>query len=316
MAYRKLEQFQYDAMVSVYRAGGSVPNHQAAATAAGVDRGTAKNVFERGHAKMGWRPVCEILAEELVGRRVKRANKLVDAARSRARKLLSDARLQAEREVAVLMVQAERQMQAQLDQAEAAGEAALEAAEEQAQVRLQRVEEEAAERVQKVYERMRLDAAEQASEEVLLSKSARKNTLQAHGFMAMAWSNARSLAEQLKAKIDGKDLTLKQIRELFRDMTQAQRNLVQASKQAIELERLRVGDPTEHVHLTVEPATLREAEESLTSAFDLLTLAKRRAEERGRPGDPGHPHNLPVVAPGPGDPGDGASGPTGPSGAN
>lgn len=276
MPYRQLTQETYDALLRAYRLQGNKPVHAAAARAAGIDPATAKKGYERGWDRFHMRAISVVLAEEMVGRRATRATALVGAARKRADKLLADARAAAEQAVAHLMVQAEAEVQRKLDQAEGASQHVLDQAERAAERRVSAAEQEAQDKVAKVYDRMRLDAAEQTAEEVMLSKSARKNTLQAHGFMALAWANARAIATQIKAAVDGEKLTPKQLMVLMREMTTANKNVVQASKAALELERLRVGDPTEHVKVTVEASTLDEAEASVEQAAGLLALARRR----------------------------------------
>jgi hypothetical protein len=239
-------------MLAAFRsiaAEGKQMNWEEAARRAGCDSRTARRAYHLGWPGRNWLPAREVLADEQFHARAARM----------------------ELEIAGVM---EQLGLLTVEQSEAA--AALAAARQAATDKLEQAEVGARRRIADLFEKAHMDGMEQAADEALLSKSARKNAMNAQGFVAMAWGTAKVLAEKIGKMVREDNLSQKNMLMLMKELVRATREVNMASRLAIELERLRVGDPTEIVGVKLEPPSIEEAARDIEHAAELLAMARRR----------------------------------------
>lgn len=252
MGQRAITRENYEAMLAAFRsiaAEGRQMNWTEAGLRAGCDARTARRAYHLGWPGKNWPPAREVLADEQFAARAARM----------------------ELEIAGVMEQLGLLTAEQADAA-----AALALARNTAKETLDKAEAGARRRIADLFEKAHVDGMEQAADEALMSKSSRKNALNAQGFVAMAWGNAKVLAEKIGKMIKDDALTQKNALWLMKELVRATREVNMASRLAIELERLRVGDPTEIVGVKLEPPSIEEAARDIEHAGELLALARRR----------------------------------------
>lgn len=237
-----------------------------AAKFAGVDKKTAAKAWLTAWPSMGYRPVKDVLAEEQAAVRGLR-----QAAEERSA-------------AAAVLEQARVEREALLADASAEAKARLVDVEREARRKLDEVDARCAARAAELTERARVDSLEQKADEATLAKAARKNVLVMHGVVAGALASARTLAARLAELANGvadatgklRPLSVKEATELFRQLSRGVRELNQATHLAIQVERLRVGDPTVVVGVTAGSANMEEATALLAEAIGLMDVVKRR----------------------------------------
>lgn len=258
----------YEALLRSYRETPENPN--AAAKIAGCDHRTARRGLEDGWPRYSFRPIREVLAEEEAAARARRYE-IESAQRKReADEYAAFVVERARRQAAEAQASAEVQVVAKLAEAQVV-------ADRQAKERIAAAEAEARSRIAELTEHAQSDAIEQRAEEALICHKARKNVLAAQSFVARTWQHAKTLAEQVQQAIESGALTPAQAFQFARDMIRATREVNEATKLALEIERLRVGDPTQVVgiRLEAEPATLEEATRDIEHAAHVLDLVRR-----------------------------------------
>jgi hypothetical protein len=223
-------------------------NVSGAARAASCHNDTARRAWEHGWPEQGLAPIHQVLAEQFTTTRALRAEKqAAEAALEEARQAANEKLAEAEAKATALVATAEQE------------------AERRGRQRLAEFEE-----------RAHLDAAEQRADEATLCRAARRNALAVQGFVASVLQNARVLAEKITSAIQSGALTPQQALSFGDRMVRGARDAHEAAKLALQLERIRVGDPTEIIAVKVEPASLDEAARDMQHAADVLELMRRR----------------------------------------
>lgn len=250
----------YDALLNAYRDGAT---HAAAAAAANVVWRTAKRAFEIGWPRLRFRPIRDVLAEEAALTRAFRqeaeANARLAEAEGRAAKVMNDAAQAAAQRLAEAQARAEQVMAERVAIAEA----------------------QARRRIAELNERANVDVVEQRAEEAILVRSARKNAVSAQVFISLAWQNARALAETITQAVQAGGLSPQQALAFGNALMRGTREVNQAAMLALELERLRTGEPAGAVEIQADPATLEEAASEVERAQALIDLARRSGADDG-----------------------------------
>lgn len=234
-----------------------------------MSKNTARKAWDVGFVKLGYRPVRDVIEEDQA---VTRALREAAEERSAAAAVLASA--MAERDLLV-------------GEAQADARSRLAKVEADARARLDLAEQAHASRVAELNRRVEADGLDQAADEATLSKFSRKNVIAMHALIASSLTGAKQLAARLAALAQGDPdpvtgvpahpLSVKQATELFRQLTRGVKDLNEATLKAIQVERLRVGDPTVVVGIKDDRAmTLDEADAAVQEAQALVSVARRR----------------------------------------
>lgn len=149
-------------------------------------------------------------------------------------------------------------------------------------------------RMAELYTQANIDAAQQRAEEAQLTVGVRRNVMAAVGVTAGLLRNANELVRVVGEDIKGGKLTGPQAAAYCKLLVRMIRDVNEAGQTAMQMERLRVGDPTEVVEVRVEPTSLTEAAAEMEHAMNVLQLMRERGLVSGVPGDarePSEPEN-------------------------
>jgi hypothetical protein len=267
---------------------------------AGVDRETAKTAWEKGWKGFQWAPsIKEVFeGEHLLTRAARqdleeklRLNALYeDDAKDAAGKALQqmvDEKIEtaarqrlteAEEKLNQLHALAEEKLkEANVQAKEIQREAEVKAAQ-----RLERVEHEAKRRLADLLEKAKIDAAETMADEAALSKLGRKAALGAAAIAALMLQDARVIADHLRKALENPgQLTAMQAVKVARELGRLVESTERAIITALQIERLRVGEPTEVLGVqVVEDSSLEEEEVWVEAAAAAI---RREREKRSAP---------------------------------
>lgn len=149
-------------------------------------------------------------------------------------------------------------------------------AEVRAKAIIDKAEQDARKKMADLLERSGHDAAEQRADEAMLSRLARKNVISAQAFISAAWQNARALANEVTRAVQAGEITAAQAMRFAEKLMRGTQVVNDAAKLSMQVERIRVGEPTETISVKLEPANLEEAARDIEHAAALVAMARQR----------------------------------------
>jgi hypothetical protein len=239
----------------------------------------------QGHRKRGWKPIVEILEADAIQVRAARAIATIP---SELRDLIAPEVLAAaEADVSAKVATAERELEglrsAKLYAATEEAKAIIQDAERQAETRLGLVERAARRKMGELLEAAHLDAVETMADEALISKLARKNVMVALQVSTELNQDLKELQKVVKAQLALGNIPLAVAMNSISAIAAVNRHHSRTAQIVLELERLRLGQPTEIVEVTGDVSSEEvEAEARLLVESRDRIRAKQAAEEAAR----------------------------------
>lgn len=257
---RSIDEIIYAAICDGYR---RFPmQHITVGKFAGVSKNTAHKAWFKGWPEHGMKPVRDVIDEDhAIERGLRQAEE--------------------ERLVAGAILEAARQEAQEIrGRADEAAEAKAVRVEEMAKARLAKAEDDHRIRLEDLARRSRLDGLQQREGEASISRGVRSLVGQGLVMVGRLGPAMAQLSDKLIAWSTAKN-TLNQDLLLSRSIVRMIRELTWAAHASVELERLRVGDPTQIVELRGEPASVEEVTSNVERANELLALLKRTPRVAG-----------------------------------
>jgi hypothetical protein len=311
VARRPITKEFYEALLKAYREAPG--QHRYAAVAAGCAFETARRGWARGWAQHGFSAIEQVLKDEHLALRAARQELTAEGLReSIIAKATSEAALEAtairekaEAEAEALRVAAAKEAaelralaesgladaegklsgaELKLKEAEALALQKAAEAETAATARLAQAEQDAKRRMADLLDKAKVDAAETMADEAVGAKLGRKVAVTAVAVATETLQQGRALAARLKTLIEDKAtvLTPLQIVRCLRELGHFAMAAERSVMLALQVERLRVGEPTEVAGLSmVEEATLEEEETWAEAALDSVRRAREKKEREG-----------------------------------
>lgn len=269
-----LTQKVYNLLIDAFR---KTPNNSSQASmAVGISPPTAKRGWYFGWPRQGWKPIKDVLKEEqqlarsIIWEGEEQAKKRAAEIEARAHEMLRST----EEQVADKQVKAEQEYTAKLEQAE----------------------RDIKQRLADTLDKAKLNAAETMAAEAQISKSARGTALSLMSISANIFSN-RNLPVIINlintALSSPTAMTPREAANLLRAFGRFGIDVNQTGKLALDIERERLGQPTEVVQINLENMSLADALKEIDeakAAADLLREERALAEDEGETGPNGVVH--------------------------
>lgn len=267
---RKITPEIYEKLVNAYRELGV--NHRIVSESIGcIHYVTARKLYQHGLPSQNMDPIRKVLAEEKIAARAGRVRRRIQIMTSRSK-------MDAEAHIRKAQEQAQEILKASKEEADA-----------YVAKRMSEVEAEANKHMVETLETLkdknaaRIDAMEQQSDEALLCRISRQNVLAAQAFINVSWKNAKVLATVITEAVQNGELNAKQALAFSKDLIHSTKEVNEATKLALQMDRLRTGDPTDIVRVDSEPLNIEEAARDIQHIANQFELAKRRGLLKSAP---------------------------------
>jgi len=261
----RIHEEDYQRLLEAYRDNPDPSAYSAIGASAGVSRATAKRAWERGWPERGWPAIRELLDGE---RDLARARRLD--------RELEDRKVSVEEYARRIVEEASRSVEERMEEARAHAAEVIREAEDQAREKVILAEVRAKRKYNELLEKIGVDAVEQRADEAILCRGARKTVLHHMAFVQEVLTRAKYVAAVITKEAESGSLSFGQALKFMEVMGRVVREANQAGHLAMQLERLRVGSPTDVIGVRVEPATLEEAARDIEHAHYVLQLARDR----------------------------------------
>jgi hypothetical protein len=269
-------------------------NHAHAAQMTGLTDAECQNVYENGWPKHEWaRPIRSILEEEQVLVRAALyklerdtggdpAQMTEHAMNEYVRELGRHSLEQAEAAANGRIALAESRAAEIVDEATRAAAAKAAQTEREYLAKIKEAELAAKTKYQKLVEDARMDAAQTSADEALMGRMGRRVAMASQGLAVTLFGDVRVLAEKLSARLDVSKMSGAEAVVYIRTLTTLARESNRTAKLALELERLRVGNPSSIGEEDArDEVPLEEVEERVASINAAVERSRARAEAAG-----------------------------------
>ena len=264
MSRRAYTEETHGRLLEAFRAQGGRPNFNAAARVVGCQNKTARRAYMVGWPEKGMPPITTLLEDERLGRRAL-AFKLPETAAARqVLRALEDA------EPAKLIAAA----QAEAVDIRQAAQAELDKAVKVARTEVKK-------HMEALLRAARADVVETQAAEIALTRNMRGLVLQGVNFARLAFTQETfdALARAARDALAQGQISWKDARSFMYAYATFVRHLAEAGRTVMEMERLRIGNPTEGVPIEVDEVTPAEAVVLLEHAASLAIMLRDQAPD-------------------------------------
>lgn len=257
----------YDALLAAFRAD---PSITAAAKAAGCSYKTAQQAWRLGWRHLARPPIRQVLEQENMLARAA-IHQAQEAANREAATILERAKKDAVREAAREARDFGRQAKAE------ALQGALQEVDLEKARLLAATEREVRRRLEELMAAARMDAAETRAAEAGIARSARNTTLALYSMAArlLAQDHLDGLTEALKAGLTARQLKPEEAARITTALARFGHTINEMAKITLQIERIRLGEPTEVVKIDIQQMSAEEALREIDEAKALADLARR-----------------------------------------
>lgn len=222
-----------------------------AARAAGCHISTARRAWTQGWPRYDWsRPIKAVIEEDDAAVRADRVRRAALTEDERTR-VLADAADEGKRIIA--------------------------RAEQSAAARLTAVESEAKRKYDEFVQRAKLDVAETRADEALLARSVRKTAISVAGLVGVLYQDIKAVADKVRKALADEKMDAKTALHIARQLAALGGDMAALTRQAYEIERVRVGDPAFVVGIDVKQEDVAIDDVDRKAAAVMAAVARVRA---------------------------------------